>query len=115
MKNRNVFVLTHPQESDDRRFIVKENVFTDDRKVHYYVNNELLQSLKHENLISYYGYIVESNLILTFFDYMPAGSLQDLYNQQGQIQESKCFNYAEQILEGLQYLHSRRIAHMNIR
>ncbi|XP_055873301.1 uncharacterized protein LOC129923958 [Biomphalaria glabrata] len=112
MKNKNVYVLTDPEERDDRRFIVKENVFTDDRKFH---NNKLLQGLKHEYLISYYGYIEESNLILTFFDYMPAGSLQDLYKQQGQIQESKCFNYAEQILEGLQYLHSRRIAHMNIR
>ncbi|MCD9561422.1 hypothetical protein HAX54_020528 [Datura stramonium] len=81
---------------------------------------KILSQLNSPYIVSYKGYdVTKEKDKLTFnlmMEYMPGGTLTDeIRKQGGRINEPLIGYYAKQILLGLEYLHSRGIAHCDIK
>ncbi|KAF7851051.1 hypothetical protein BT93_L4674 [Corymbia citriodora subsp. variegata] len=79
-----------------------------------------LSSLSSPRIVSYRGCGVtneDSKMMFNIFmEYLPRGSLADqIRSHGGKLDESAIRTYTRQILEGLEYLHSREIAHCDIK
>ena len=66
--------------------------------------------LHHPNIIQYYGTEVHRDKLFIFMEYCPM-SLDNLISNRGKFPENVVKALTRQILEGLEYLHSRNIIH----
>jgi serine/threonine protein kinase len=101
---------------------------------------KLLSRIQHQNVVQYLGSDVErqANILNIFLEYVPGmcynpqgnlfcvqlikfhfwdvgGSLQHMLSKFGPLSERVVWLYAKQILQGLQFLHSRGIVHRDIK
>ncbi|KAG6520409.1 hypothetical protein ZIOFF_017459 [Zingiber officinale] len=70
----------------------------------------LLSQLEHENIVGYYGTTKDDAKLFIFLELMTKGSLASLY-QKYPLQDSQVSIYTRQILNGLKYLHDRKVVH----
>lgn len=75
----------------------------------------LLSSLKHENIVQYYGCDVQEDRLYVLMEHVSGGSLSNLLEKWGPLEESVIRNYAVQVLRGLEYLHANNIIHRDIK
>lgn len=77
----------------------------------------LLKDLDHENIVQYMGYDsnVEEGHVYIFLEYVPGGSISSLLSQYQYFDEPLTSFFTRQILCGLQYLHTRKILHRDIK
>eukprot|EP00656_Telonema_subtile_P004160 TRINITY_DN1188_c0_g1_i4.p1 TRINITY_DN1188_c0_g1~~TRINITY_DN1188_c0_g1_i4.p1 ORF type:complete len:291 (-),score=60.56 TRINITY_DN1188_c0_g1_i4:399-1271(-) len=81
----------------------------------------ILSKLRHRNICGYIGSkstpgADESSMILNILlEYVPGGSIASLIAQFGQLEEPTVKVYTEQILHGLNYLHTHRVTHRDIK
>ncbi|KAH3747789.1 hypothetical protein DPMN_182221, partial [Dreissena polymorpha] len=75
----------------------------------------LLRNFAHERIVQYYGCAAEGQDLMIFMEYMPGGSVFDIINKYGALQEAVAGKYTRQILEGLAYLHKNSIVHRDIK
>ena len=76
---------------------------------------ELLSRLQHPNIVRYVGISRESRALYIFLEYVPGGSIASLLSRFGAFEESVISVYTRQILIGLDYLHSQRCVHRDIK
>lgn len=75
----------------------------------------VLQVLDHPNVVQYYGIEPHRDKVYIFMEYCDGGSLAGLL-EHGRIEdETVLMVYALQMLEGLAYLHERRVMHRDIK
>jgi mitogen-activated protein kinase kinase kinase len=75
----------------------------------------VLQVLDHPNIVQYYGIEPHRDKVYIFMEYCDGGSLAGLL-EHGRIEdETVIIVYALQMLEGLAYLHERRVMHRDIK
>ena len=65
--------------------------------------------------VDYFGYQKDKEFLNIFLEYVGGGSLESLLNLYGSLRENVIANYTSQILEGLEYLHSNKIIHRDIK
>lgn len=75
----------------------------------------IARKLHHENIIKLHTMYETSNLIVIIMEYANNGTIADLIHKIGAIPERKTKELFRQILEGLDYMHSVRIAHRDIK
>ncbi|EYU25112.1 hypothetical protein MIMGU_mgv11b019097mg, partial [Erythranthe guttata] len=75
----------------------------------------VLSTLKHPNIVQYYGAETVGDNLCIYFEYVSGGSIYTILQEYGRLGESAIRSYAQQILLGLAYLHSKRIAHSDIK
>ncbi|XP_038609698.1 mitogen-activated protein kinase kinase kinase 14 [Tachyglossus aculeatus] len=66
-------------------------------------------------LVPLYGAVKEGSCINIFMELMDGGSLGQLIKQKGRLPEDRALYYLGQTLEGLEYLHARRILHGDVK
>lgn len=77
---------------------------------------ETLMNLMHPNIVRIYDIFVDHGTMFVVMEYCEAGSLQDLINSNNNgIDPSLALEYASQIIEAIDYLHSKGIPHGDIR
>lgn len=81
---------------------------------------KILSTLSSPQIVKYMGYNItmEDNKLMynLMMEYAPAGTLYDAIRSQcGRLQESMIGQYTDQILRGLEYLHSSGIVHCDIK
>lgn len=76
---------------------------------------KLLASIQHPNIVMYYGCKKLPKVLMIYMEYVDMGSLEDLIKQYGSFPEDVTAKYTEQILEGLDYLHSHGVIHRDIK
>ena len=74
---------------------------------------EILKKISHKNIVKYfYTDICQDNSSVDIvFEYVSGGSISNMLNKFGKFDEKLVCKYTEQILEGLNYLHSLGIIH----
>lgn len=75
----------------------------------------LLSALNHPHIIRYIGFVKEASLIHIYLEYAPGGSIATIIKQYGCLNEKVLREYTKQLLEGLAYIHSHCIAHLDIK
>lgn len=76
---------------------------------------ELIKSLQHSHIISFYDSKFTSNYIYMILEYADRGSLRQLYQNYGKFSEFEVVYCVRQALLGLKYLHDHEIAHRDIK
>lgn len=79
------------------------------------VEVEILSKMKHQNIVRYLGTQRNEDFLLIFMEYVAGGSISSLLNKYGKLNETLIRVYAQQILEGLEYLHYNKIIHRDIK
>lgn len=98
------------KELDKRRFM-KNGIL--DLKV----DNEMkiMSSLRHPNIVQYEGYHDHSHWIYIIMEFIPGGELSSHVAEHGAIPERVGQDITRQILHALDYLHTRKITHRDIK
>jgi len=68
---------------------------------------DLYKDLRHPNIVSYLGNDLIGGRLCIYLEYMPGGSLSQLLSQFGALDEPLAAMYMRNLLEGLNYLHTR--------
>lgn len=76
---------------------------------------QLLQDLSYHRIVQYYGSQKEPHVLSIFMEYVPGGSVKDQILEYGPLKESVTRRYTKQVLEGLEFLHSKWIVHRDIK
>ncbi|KAK3002131.1 hypothetical protein RJ639_022294 [Escallonia herrerae] len=74
----------------------------------------LLSQFKQENIVQYLGTDKDDGKLYIFLELVTKGSLANLY-QKYHLKDSQVSAYTRQILNGLNYLHSRNVIHRDIK
>lgn len=64
-----------------------------------------MKKLEHDNIVKYIGAEIVENRFCIYLEYVPGGSLCNIYQKFGPLPESTIKSYTKQILAGLTYLH----------
>ncbi|KAJ9174821.1 hypothetical protein P3X46_013426 [Hevea brasiliensis] len=81
-------------------------------KINQEVN--LLCQFSHPNIVKYYGTEEDESKVNIFLELVSTGSLRKVYRS-FELEESQVSHYTKQILEGLKYLHERKVVHGDIK
>ncbi|XP_068584160.1 non-receptor tyrosine-protein kinase TYK2 [Cebidichthys violaceus] len=76
---------------------------------------EILKSLYHSNIVKYKGCCTEQGgtVVQLIMEYLPLGSLRD-YLPKRKLGVPQCLMFAQQICQGMEYLHSERYIHRDL-
>jgi mitogen-activated protein kinase kinase kinase len=75
----------------------------------------LLRDMKHPNIVQYLGSNSDETHLNIFLEYVAGGSVATMLVNYGSLPEPLIANFVRQILEGLNYLHSKDIIHRDIK
>nr|XP_047141237.1 mitogen-activated protein kinase kinase kinase 3 isoform X2 [Hydra vulgaris] len=75
----------------------------------------LFQALHHKRIVEYYDAIYKDTSISLVMEYMERGSLHDKISNDGALDEKTASKMSYQILDGLSYLHSKKIIHRDLK
>ncbi|XP_077169060.1 mitogen-activated protein kinase kinase kinase 14 [Paroedura picta] len=71
--------------------------------------------LTHARILPLYGAVKEGPWVTIFMELMEGGSLSRLLKQCGSLPENRALDYLAQALDGLAYLHSRKVLHGDVK
>ncbi|KAF2293993.1 hypothetical protein GH714_006182 [Hevea brasiliensis] len=74
----------------------------------------VLEEILHPNIVKYYGTEEDESKVNIFLELVSTGSLRKVYRS-FELEESQVSHYTKQILEGLKYLHERKVVHGDIK
>ncbi|XP_042360188.1 non-receptor tyrosine-protein kinase TYK2 [Plectropomus leopardus] len=76
---------------------------------------EILKSLYHSNIVKYKGCCTElgGQVVQLIMEYLPLGSLRE-YLPKRKLGMCQCLMFAQQICQGMEYLHSKRYIHRDL-
>ncbi|KAG2369411.1 kinase-like protein [Suillus spraguei] len=76
---------------------------------------EILKDLNHPHIVQYLGFEETKTLLSIFLEYVPGGSIGRHLRDHGKFDEKVTKFFTAQILEGLEYLHSKNIIHRDLK
>ncbi|RXW13042.1 hypothetical protein EST38_g12812 [Candolleomyces aberdarensis] len=79
------------------------------------VESDTLKDLDHPNIVQYLGFEESEDFLSIFLEYVPGGTLSELLRRHGRFREEVTTSFLHQILQGLDYLHSRNIFHRDLK
>ncbi|KAH7104288.1 Pkinase-domain-containing protein [Auriculariales sp. MPI-PUGE-AT-0066] len=74
-----------------------------------------LRELSHPHVVEYLGFEETHEFFNLFLEYVPGGSVGGVLRKMGKFSENVCRSFTVQILEGLEYLHSRQVLHRDLK
>lgn len=74
-----------------------------------------IAKLKHVNIVSIIDIFEENNTAYYVMDYLEGGSLSDLINREGALDEATAVRYISQVASALDHLHSKKMMHLDVK
>lgn len=89
-------------------------------QVKYHLNSfqnevSIYKDLQHNNIIKYIDSEVCSNELFIYLEYIPGGSMSNILEKYGLLDERLIKIYLKQILNGTKYIHEKGIVHRDIK
>ena len=75
------------------------------------VESETLKDVDHPNIVQYLGIEETPTNLTVFLEYVPGGSIGGMLEKYGRFDEHLIKSFTSQVLDGLEYLHSKGIVH----
>lgn len=76
---------------------------------------KILQEVKHENVIQLYEIIETSYAIYMIMEFAEGGELFEYIVKKGRLSEKEAAFFYYQMIEGIEFLHSKKIAHRDLK
>jgi serine/threonine protein kinase len=76
---------------------------------------KIFNNLDHPNITKYLESECIENTLFIYLEYVPGGSLRYIIDKFGPLKENLIKKYLKQILDALEYLHSKKIVHRDIK
>ena len=74
-----------------------------------------MQKLDHPNTVRYLGAKRQGDCLNIFMEYVDGGTVASMLRTKGPFDEGTVRRYTHQLLQGLEYLHSKKIAHRDLK
>jgi len=102
--------------SDGQEVAVKV-IFTEDEEMRLFTRNEyeLMASLRHPNIIKVYEFHENRTGVMMCMENCTLGSLQGYISKRGVLPEFTALVLFQQLLRGVNHLHSKRIVHRDLK
>lgn len=104
--------------NDGKIIAVKRFNFSNlcDKAFEYY-NNEImiLKNISNPNIVKYLGSEIDNRQLYIYLEYMTGGSLRNLINKVGPLNNKIIKKYLIQLINAIEYIHSKRIIHKDIK
>ncbi|KAI3697737.1 hypothetical protein L6452_30834 [Arctium lappa] len=95
-----------------------DEVFTDEEKVRAFRDElELLQKIRHPNVVQFLGAVTQSSPMMIVTEYLPKGDLRAFLKRKGALKPTAALIFARDIARGMNYLHENKpepIIHMDL-
>jgi len=75
----------------------------------------LMRKLKHKNIVQLLGTERQGSTLSILMEYVPGKSLDSILTRYGSLAEDVICNYTKQILLALEYCHTKRVVHRDIK
>lgn len=98
-----------------KQFQIQEQEHTDEVLSAVQLEVDILQSLKHMNIVGFLGVQQDGASINLFLEFVSGGTLASNLAQFGAFPESVVQRYARQLFQAAAYLHSRSVIHRDIK
>lgn len=86
-----------------------EEVTADEEKVRAFRDElELLQKIRHPNVVQFLGAVTQSTPMMIVTEYLPKGDLCEYLKAKGPLKAAKAVRFAMDIARGMNYLHENR-------
>ncbi|KAH7910883.1 hypothetical protein BJ138DRAFT_1151938 [Hygrophoropsis aurantiaca] len=79
------------------------------------MESETLKDLDHPHIVQYLGFEETPSFLSIFLEYVPGGSIGSCLRDHGRFDEEVVKSFTGQILDGLDYLHSKNIIHRDLK
>lgn len=76
---------------------------------------QLMQELSHPNIVRYLGSERRGDLLNIFMEFVSGGSIASMLQKFSAFPEKVTASFTKQILDGLVYLHAKRIIHRDLK
>lgn len=84
-------------------------------KVKFTKEAKMLMNLNHTNIIKVYDTFDENGTSYYVMEYVEGGSLKNRLQQHGYISEAEAIGYIKKVGKALEYIHSKKIMHLDIK
>jgi len=74
-----------------------------------------MRSLKHQNIVKYYGVKEDRDYVYIFMEYVPGGDLCDTLMDIGRFTETEAKLLFRQLAQALEYMHSQDFVHRDVK
>ncbi|WWC86399.1 uncharacterized protein L201_001275 [Kwoniella dendrophila CBS 6074] len=95
--------------------LTKDEVITKEVQTQVRREIEVMQQLRHPNIIRLYGWFHDSTRIFLMLELAGKGELYKQLAKKGRFSERRSSQYVRQVASGLSYLHSSQIIHRDIK
>lgn len=98
-----------------KQFQIQEQQHTDEVLSAVQLEVDILQSLKHMNIVGFLGVQQEGANINLFLEFVSGGTISSNLAQFGAFPESVVQRYSRQLFQAVAYLHSRSVIHRDVK
>ncbi|CAL1410450.1 unnamed protein product [Linum trigynum] len=95
-----------------------EEVLSDEDKVRAFRDElDLLQKIRHPNVVQFLGAVTQSSPMMIVTEYLPKGDLREYLKRKGPLRPANAVRFALDIARGMNYLHETRpepIIHLDL-